>query len=248
MIHGILLAAAISGATLTPIDEVKAKLTKKGFTETEISTVFSDPRLEAYPQKSVNAKPVNWKKYQTQILTKSSLKLGAAFIAKHQAAFTAAQKKYGVPQEMIAAVMRIETGFGSYVGTYSVPNVFYTFLVNGKKVAWAEDNFVALMEYAKREQIDAFALKGSYAGAIGYPQFLPSSIMAFGVDGDGNGKTDLMTVDDAVPSLANFLAEHGYAKNPKKALTSYYGSSVGYPAAGINYAAALKRLIKSTKK
>ena len=237
----LILAATIIHSSKNPFVDVRARLRSAGFSQTEISGFFSDRRLKIYTQKAIATKKVNWKKYQTQILQKASVESGVSFIQDHQASFDAASSTYGVPGETIAAVMRIETDFGSNTGNYIVPDVFYSFLYHRTKVSWAEDNLVDYLIYAKREKIDPFTLKGSYAGAIGYPQFLPSSILASGVDGDADGKVNLNDVADAVPSLAHFLMQHGYAKSPLKALTAYYGSSIGYPAAALKYAAALDR-------
>ena len=152
---------------------------------------------------------------------------------------TACQMKC-VPNEMIAAILRIETGFGSYTGTYVVPNVFYSFIVHGKRVEWATENLAACLIYAKREGIDPFSLKGSYAGAIGYPQFLPQSILVYGVDGNNDGRVDMYYPADFIPSIANFLVQHGYTKSPRHAITGYYGSSNGYPSTALQYARAIQ--------
>ena len=237
MLH-LLLAAAIAR---NPVLEIKTKLSKKGFTKTEISHFFSDKRLKIYTQKTIASKPVDWEKYQAAILQKNSVDEGIAFIKAHQASFDAAEQKYNVPKEMVAAVMRIETHFGITTGSYVVPDVFYSFMKHNKKITWAEDNLVATLVYAKREKIDPFTLKGSYSGALGYPQFLPVSILSFGIDGNADKKVNLMNPDDAIPSLANFLHQHGFSDNQTGALTSYYGSSVGYPDAAMQYAEAVRK-------
>jgi len=235
----LLLAASLSHSAQSSLLVVKKKLKTQGFTQTQISKFFSDPRLKVYTQQTIASKPVDWSAYQSQLLLPASVDAGAAFIKAHQAVFDRAEKTYGVPKEMIAAIMRVETNFGLYTGSKIVPNVFYSFLAHNQKVKWAESNLVATLVYARQEKVSPFTLKGSYAGAIGFPQFLPSSILTYGVDGNGDKKVNLFDVADAAPSLANFLAKHGYANDQSKALTSYYGSSVGYPDAAIAYAKAL---------
>jgi membrane-bound lytic murein transglycosylase B len=76
-------------------------------------------------------------------------------------------------------------------------------------------------------------------GAFGLPQFLPSSVLSYGVDADGNGQIDLFMIQDAIFSTANFLVNHGYHKNKYLAFSRYYGSSRGYPRAVTLYASAL---------
>ncbi len=235
----LLLAASLTHAAQTSMLNVKKQLKKQGFTQTQITKFFTDSRLKVFTQKKIAAKPVDWEAYQSALLQKPSVDLGISFIADHKTAFEAAEKTYGVPKEMIAAIMRVETNFGQYTGTTVVPNVFYSFLVHNQKVAWAQSNLVATLVYARNEKVSPFSLKGSYAGAIGFPQFLPSSILTYGVDGNADKKVNLFDVPDAIPSLANFLAKHGYAENQTKALTSYYGSAVGYPDAAIAYAKAV---------
>jgi len=249
MLKTLLVAVAISHAvanhpapnlTKNPINDVKIQLSQRGLTQFEINSFFSDPRLKIYPSQTIATKKVNWKQYQSKILQVSSVSEGRQFIVDHQSAFENAEVQYGVPKEVIAAVIRIETDFGSYTGTYSVPNVFYSFLRHNVKTNWAAANLVDLLVYAKDQKIDPFTINGSYAGAIGYPQFLPSSIVTYAVDGNADGKINLLNPDDAIPSLANFLAKHNFSRDQKIALTGYYGSSIGYPDAALKYAAALK--------
>jgi membrane-bound lytic murein transglycosylase B len=101
------------------------------------------------------------------------------------------------------------------------------------------NELIALSKYCLNSHIDCFGIKGSYAGAFGIVQFMPSSLLAYGVDGNHDGVVDLSTPADAIPSAANFIKSHGWQQDQLLALTHYYGSSIGYPSIVLAYASLL---------
>jgi len=235
---------------------VRSRLLKGGMSQTEINTFFSDPRLKLLPEKIIKYKQPDWDATYTAILSDISVARGKQFMLDHQQQLADAELKYGVSKEQIVGLLRLETGFGNNKGTYVAANVFYSFVVHWtaklvkakagqkaqlqRKLQEYQDNLVSLLLFSKRQHQDPFGFVGSYAGAVGLPQFLPNSILSYAVDGNGDSIIDLDNYADAIPSVANYLSEKGWKDNNFLALQRYYGSGAEYPTLVLNYAAALK--------
>lgn len=243
-------AIPYDATTTLRLAAVRTELVTQGVPELYFAGLLADPRAKVYPKPSSTApapvQKVDWAAVRRNLMKSSSIAAGKKFIAAHRAALTNAQARYGVSREAITAVLRVETNLGTITGTTPVFSVFLTGLANtvtARGVKSYGDNLAALARYCHESGADCLALKGSYAGALGWPQFLPKSLMIWGVDGDGDGKVDLFDPADAIPSAANFLQSHGWGNTTKSraaALGRYYGSSVGYPYATLDYGEALK--------
>jgi membrane-bound lytic murein transglycosylase B len=227
------------------IEYVAKQLRAKGVSEARIQRIFSDKRLKIYPRPQVSGTPIDWEAFEAGLLKRSSVTDGKKFLTAYRTSLANAEKKYGVDRTAIVAIIRIETSFGKWMGSHNAMSVFYSNLLNPeateKKWQWAGDNLSALVLHARNLDYDPLLIKSSWAGAIGAPQFLPVSIIAWGKDGSGDGYVNLHDMRDAISSAASFLVAHGWKEDRVKALASYYGSAIGYPAAAEKYSAALKR-------
>lgn len=226
------------------IQHVKTELRKNGFTEEEIENLFGNQALGVYappPAPPGSYRFTSWRDFIAMITTPASVEQGKVFLKENEEALCAAEKEFGVPPEVLIAVMRVETNLGRNVGTHPVANIFYTNLLKGRRWKSAAGHFVALNVYCRRAKLDPFAIRGSWAGAFGLTQFMPVSVLHYSYDGDNDGKIDLFSPADAVASTARFLKEHGWERNHVRALGRYYGSSIGYPAAALAYAEALRQ-------
>lgn len=178
-------------------------------------------------------------KYYKGVVTEANAKLCRQFISEHQTAFENARKRYGVPPSIAAALLFVETRLGAVLGDVP-ENAFYTLASMAvtdkpqdipawlprlkdyqkhlawldetmqKRANWAYNEIRALIRHMVRDAIAPQSLPGSIYGAVGLCQFMPSNISVYGADGDGDGRIDLFTVPDAVASLANYLARHGW--------------------------------------
>ena len=198
-----------------------------------------------------------------------SVEQSKEFLKKHLNILTQAEKKYGVPKEIIVAILQIETRFGTILGNNHLPSVFFsTALVNEpqyveinnkviddlpdtadkadlkqkvlqrskRKANWALKELIAMSKIEKEFGVDFNKINGSWAGAFGIPQFLPSSFLRSAVDGNGDGKIDLFNLDDAIFSVGNYLKSHKWNtfESKRKAIFSYNNSN--------DYAAAVIKL------
>ncbi|MFY2762888.1 lytic murein transglycosylase B [Arenimonas sp. MALMAid1274] len=168
-----------------------------------------------------------WKHYRPIFITDRRIGDGRAFLAKHRAGLDKVSAETGVPAEVIVAIIGVETSYGGNTGSYRVLDALYTlgffYPVSGKpeqveretrRGQFFRDELAQVMLLAKEEKLDLAALKGSYAGAMGYGQFMPSSYRAYARDGDGDGRRDLFgSLPDVFASVANYFVAHGWRKD-----------------------------------
>jgi membrane-bound lytic murein transglycosylase B len=158
------------------------------------------------------AKP--WHQYYPIFLTEKRLEKGLAFYQTHRTTLARAEEKYGVPAEMIVAILGIESFYGTYKGTYSALNALYTLGFHyPPRASFFKKELAQLLMLANEEQFDASALKSSYAGALGWGQFIPSSYRHYAVDFDNDGVRDLLNNPvDAIGSIANYFKRNGWQR------------------------------------
>jgi membrane-bound lytic murein transglycosylase B len=158
----------------------------------------------------------NWSAYRSRFVEPLRIKAGVQFWRTHEAELRRAELKYGVPASIIAGVLGVETIYGRNTGSFRVLDVLATLSLDFPKGRSDRSEFFKseLAEYlllCVEQGLDPEQMQGSYAGAVGLPQFMPSSIRKFAVDFDGDGRVDLQkSAVDAIGSVAHYLAEHGW--------------------------------------
>ncbi|MBS0505836.1 MAG: lytic murein transglycosylase [Proteobacteria bacterium] len=131
----------------------------------------------------------------------------------YAAALDAAAARYGVPASIITAIWGMESNYGSNFGNFSAVDALATLAYEGRRRDWARGELLAALRIVDRGEMAADALVGSWAGAMGHTQFLPSVYLAYAVDADGDGRRDIWgSVPDVVASTANFLAHSGWVR------------------------------------
>ena len=184
-------------------------------------------RLLGVPDADDEAKPskppkkVYWQQYRKQRLSAKKIASGILFYRQHQDLLDQAEAQYGVPAAIIAAIIGIETHYGLHTGRYLVAETLAT-LAFGHPQRGEEflNELTEFLLYARETRIDPLSIAGSYAGAIGMAQFMPSSLRKHAVDFNGDERIDLFIAADAIASIANFLTAHGWQR----------GFAVDYPA------------------
>ncbi len=164
------------------------------------------------------AKP--WYQYYPIFLTDKRLQAGLAFWQKYQTTIERAAKRYQVNPEIIVAIIGIETFYGEYKGKYKVLDSLYTLGFHyPPRGRFFRKELANLLQLAKEEQLSLESLQGSYAGAMGYGQFIPSSYRHYAVDFDNDGKRDLINNPvDAIGSVANYFHRHGWQEGEAVAI------------------------------
>lgn len=153
-----------------------------------------------------------WYEYKRNFLMDSTIARGVRFRNTYAESLQRAERQYGVSQAAILGILGVETGYGANKGSFVTRDVLATLGFGyPRRADYFQDELAALIAWSYRDGRPASSVVGSYAGAIGYPQFMPSNIDKFGVDFDGNGHIDLMNSPiDAIGSIANYLAKHGW--------------------------------------
>lgn len=199
-------------------------VTKHGFNRTELESIFRKTR---YVDTTIQlmkpappGKPKNWQAYRMRFVEPVRIAAGTQFWDKHADALARAEGLYGVPAEIIVGILGVETIYGRQAGNFRVMDALTTLAFDYPdtptriaRMQFFRGELENTLLFARDSGIDPFSLLGSYAGAIGWPQFMPSSIRQYAVDFDGDGKIDLRnSPDDAIGSIANFLVEHGWKR------------------------------------
>lgn len=156
------------------------------------------------------AKP--WSAYRPIFMTEARIRDGRQFLADHRDALTQVASSTGVPAELIVAIIGVETNYGKITGSYRVLDALYTL---GAHYPPRQDFFrselAQIFLLAEEEKLSLEELKGSYAGAMGWGQFMPSSYRHYAKDGDGDGRRDLFqSKADVFASVANYFVAHGW--------------------------------------
>ncbi|MCJ2186370.1 lytic murein transglycosylase [Novosphingobium beihaiensis] len=139
----------------------------------------------------------------------SIISRGRARYASLSAVLPGIEQRYGVPGPILFAIWGHETNYGGYTGNFDLARSLATLAWEGRRRELFEGELVALMKMIDRG-VPRSTLKGSWAGAFGYPQFLPSVYLRLAVDGDGNGRTDIFSPVDAIASIANYFRDAGW--------------------------------------
>ena len=160
----------------------------------------------------------DWAAYRARFIEPRRLQAGLAFWSQNEAALARAEALYGVPAELIAGLIGVETFYGQITGGFRVVDALATLAFDfpsgrSDRSAYFRAELAEFLKLARREGLEPLTLKGSYAGAMGWPQFMPGSWNRFAVDFDGDGHVDLTnSASDAIGSVAHYLAEHGWQR------------------------------------
>lgn len=160
-------------------------------------------------------KELTWKQYRPIFVTEKRRNKGKKFIAEHKDILQRAEKEYGVPMEIIAAIIGVETYYGGHTGKYTVFDSLTTLGFDyPARSKFFKSELKQFLLLSKEENIDVDEMTGSYAGAMGMPQFISSSYRRYAVDFDGDGKRDLWnSIPDVIGSVANYFKVHGWQPN-----------------------------------
>jgi membrane-bound lytic murein transglycosylase B len=149
--------------------------------------------------------------YLDRAVTPQRLVMGRDKLARVRTEADAAAARYGVPAEVLAAIWGMESNYGSHTGDTSTIDALATLGFEGRRAAWARGQLLAALQILQNGDIDRAQMIGSWAGAMGQTQFLPSSFLAHAVDTDGDGRRDIWgSMADVMASTANFLAHAGW--------------------------------------
>jgi membrane-bound lytic murein transglycosylase B len=237
VLAGLFITGAAPGSQY--FSPLVKRLVADGFDQGRIAAVFARPETTvAIDGVSLFFRHSEARLDYGQFLRPRRIDKARQYLQAHIADLEAARERYGVAPEVVTAILLVETNLGGMSGRQVVFNILATMAAlegldaretfwaemptekrlprkkfNAKadrKSRWAYNELKALLKYAHREGFDPLYMKGSYAGALGYCQFMPSNALKLGVDGNGDGRVDLYTHADAIASIGNYLKYHGW--------------------------------------
>lgn len=174
------------------------------------------PRLVLPPPKGT---PKNWQAYRARFIEPMRIRAGLRFWQEHADALARAEREYGVPAEIIVGILGVETLYGQQMGNFRVMDALATLAFDfpeahpraAERTAFFRRELEQFLSLMHRTDTDPFTPRGSFAGAMGWPQFMPSSWVRHAVDFDGDGRVDLFgSPQDAIGSVASYFVAHGW--------------------------------------
>lgn len=210
---------------------------KSDYSEKELLALFSQVKHQRHLFERMDkpAEKLEWHQYRRIFLTDKRVSKGIEFWKKHRDLLQKVERKYQVPAEIIVAIVGVETFYGAYHGKSPVFDTLVTFAFDyPKRAAFFTKELEQFLILAKEQNLDIRGVKGSYAGAMGMPQFISSSYRSYAIDFDGDGQANLFdSLPDVLGSVANYFSRHGWK----------VGQAITYPLAISNKATAA--LLKS---
>jgi len=214
----VCLAFPVQSATLPGIPGfIDEMVEKHHFERSELVNLFDHAEHKPAIITAISRPPraTPWLKYRAAFVNKKRVQYGLEFWQHYRKTLKRAEKKYGVPQEIIVAVIGVETIYGRNMGSFRTLDALTTLAFDyPRRSAFFRDELENYLLLAREQQFDLLEVKSSYAGAMGIPQFMPSSYRNYAVDFNGNASTDLRNEPaDAIGSVGNYLKGYGWIKN-----------------------------------
>jgi len=203
---------SVNPAAQAVVDEL---VQEEGFDREQLMQVFAAAERQESILKAI-ARPAEktkaWYEYREIFLTDKREQQGLAFAAEHRATLARAERELGVPAEMIVAIIGVETYYGRLTGKYRVIDALSTLAFDyPRRSEFFTKELKNYLILTRDQGFDPLALKGSYAGAMGYGQFMPSSYREYAIDFDDDGVIDIWNNPvDAIGSVANYFKRHGW--------------------------------------
>jgi membrane-bound lytic murein transglycosylase B len=197
---------------------------KHGLDEDFLRSILARTEMQPAVIKSIlppaDPRVKSWKNYRARFLDDLRINKGLEFWRTHAGTVRAASEKFGVPEEVIVAIIGVETIYGRVTGSFQTASALATLAFDyPPRAALFTTELEELFLLSRDQGTSPLAWNGSFAGALGLPQFMPSSYRRFAVDFDADGKIDLMTSPaDAIGSVANFLHQHGWSQGAPVAI------------------------------
>ena len=196
---------------------IREMVEKHHFNLRELRRIFSQvkPQPEVLKAISTPATVLPWNEYRALFINPARITDGVKFWDEHEKALARARQKYGVPEEIIVGTIGVETRYGRNTGGYRVMDALTTLAFDfPPRADFFKDELEQYLLFTRDRHIDPLSLKGSYAGAMGMPQFIPSAYRDYAVDFDGDGKANLWTsAADAIGSIANYYQAYGWQED-----------------------------------
>ena len=199
-------------------DVIKTLVSEHGFDESYVIKILQTAKKQEQILKSMSSPAEftwTWDRYKKLFLEEKRISNGKKFIKENSDLFIKVEREFGVPKEIITSILGVETRYGKIKGSYRVLDSLVTLGFDfPRRSRFFKSELIQFFILTRENNLDINAVQGSYAGAMGYGQFISSSYRAYAIDYDGDGYADLFnSVPDAVASIANYLQKHGWKRD-----------------------------------
>ena len=251
---GVYSATRLSGdyAGYPDVERFIDKMVRQhGFSREYLYGLFSQAKRKEWTIKYMNQekptttpRPGGWTRYRAKFLDDRHISAGASFWANYATALSRASEQYGVNPEIILGIMGVETIYGANLGSHRIIDALTTLAFDyPRRAEYFTDELESLLILSRQERQDPSRPVGSFAGAMGLGQFMPSSFLKYAVDFDGDGRQNLWDADDAIGSVANYFAGFGWrAGEPVVSAAEVMGSQVESLKSGFDTRYSLSEL------
>ena len=207
-------AQSVDANFLSWLEGLRAEALASGISQNTLDRSLADvapiPRIIELDRHQPESK-ITFEKYQARIVNATRVKIGRERLAKHRALLTEIGDRFGVQPRFIVALWGIETNFGGFTGGFPVVDALATLAYDGRRSKYFRGELLKALQIIEEGHIDPADMKGSWAGAMGQSQFMPSSFLNFAQDYDGDGAKDIWnTQADVFASAANYLKGVGW--------------------------------------
>ena len=196
------------------VEQLKRRAIKQGIPAATVENAFANAH---FVDRVINAdrnqleKKITLDDYLSRVLPTWKIQRGREMRQQYQPRLARVTARYGVPEQYIVALWGMESAFGKIQGKEDVVSALATLAFEGRREAFFTKQLMAALKIIEQGHVDAGNLKGSWAGAMGQSQFMPTSFLTYAADGDGDGKIDIWNnLDDVFASTANYLATEGW--------------------------------------
>lgn len=235
-VMGLVICVSFAHANYTQRSDVQyfiEQASQQGLNKTFVNNVLSQAQrqnsivriMRPKPKPKTSDKPTYtpWYKYRRNFITDKRINEGLWFWNQHARTLQRAEKQYGVPASVIVGIIGVETAFGTNMGSYRVLDALTTLAFDSpRRQEFFQKELLEFLLMVQEQGLDPNSLYGSYAGAMGYGQFMPSSFRKYAVDFDGDGRTDIWNNPvDAIGSVANYFKQHGWITAGKVVTRAY---------------------------
>lgn len=196
------------------IADVRTRASAKNISDATINATLKSPKFIPSIVKSDKNQAefkLTLDSYLARVVNKNKVASGRNAHARYPSLLTRVEKQYGVPAHVILAFWGMESNYGEIKSRHKLTDAFFTLIYDGRREKFFGDQLLALMKIADDNKLDINNIRGSWAGAMGHFQFIPTTLASYGVDGNGDGKIDIIdSVGDAMSSAGNYLNKLGW--------------------------------------
>lgn len=197
------------------LDRFKAEARARGISPLTLERAFAGVRpLDAVIEadRRQPERRLTFAEYRAKVVNAERIRRGRELLVEHRPLLERVRARYGVPPQTLVALWGIESSYGTYKGTYRVIDALATLAWEGRRAELFRRELLAALEILERRERDPERLLGSWAGAMGQCQFMPSSFLSYAVDFDGDGRRDIWTsLPDVFASMSHYLARAGWS-------------------------------------